>query len=96
VATGFEIQIERSAASAITGLFEGHNFGVLDAFVGVEALTYDLPVWTYDYCSYARIRRGECDPLSREYQSSTHEALTIVFGHLCEHRIDKRLRIEGQ
>jgi hypothetical protein len=69
---GFQIDIERAAAGAFTGLFQGKNLGVLPAVVGVCILTGFFPGRIHHYRAYDRIGRGQSDPGAGQVKRAAH------------------------
>ena len=58
VAAGFEIDVERRAARIFSGIFEGDNFRVAAAVVGVETFGDDASIF-HEHGADERIWMGE-------------------------------------
>jgi hypothetical protein len=58
MATRLQVNVQRSPARLRFGLFNCENFGVFDAFVGMESFPHDFPI-IHQHRAYIRIGRGQ-------------------------------------
>src|SRR5579862_8745529 len=82
MSVGLKVDIERGSTSFRTGRFEGKNFGMLHAVVGVGSGSDYGPLSICDHGAYIRIGRGQAQAFARQLQSALDE---LIVGGVSRH-----------
>jgi hypothetical protein len=81
VTAGFEINVKDCASSSIAGLFEGEDFRVFHALVGMEPFADHLAFGVNQHCADIRVRRREAEALACQLERPAHKDL---IGRACD------------